>query len=103
MEVVYSPPTDRPCTMRSSVSRTGAAKPEHVVARQDTDQESRHGHRRHRQRERGGAADTVADMAEQRAADRPHHEADGEDAEGGQHLGDLVLLGKEGAADRGGK
>jgi hypothetical protein len=27
IEVVYSPPTERPCTMRSSVSRIGAAMP----------------------------------------------------------------------------
>ena len=27
MEVVYSPPTDRPWIMRSSVSRIGAATP----------------------------------------------------------------------------
>ena len=27
MEVVYSPPTDRPCTMRSKVRMIGAARP----------------------------------------------------------------------------
>ena len=78
-------------------------QPEHVVARQHADQEGRHRHRRHREGERRRAADAVTDMAEQRAADRPHHEADGEHAERRQHLGDLVLLGKEGAADRGGE
>ena len=74
-----------------------------MVARQDAHQEGRYGHRRHREGERGAPAEAVADIADQCAAHRPHQEAHGEDTEGRQHLGYLVLLRKEGAADGGGE
>ena len=53
--------------------------------------------------ERGAPAEAVAEVADDRAAHRAHQEADGEDAEGRQHLGHLVLLREEGAADGGGE
>ena len=95
IEVVYSPPTDRPWIMRRTVSAIGAAMPSTCVAGQDADQEGRDRHRRHREGERGAAAELVADMTDHRAAHGPHQEADGEDAEGRQDLGDGSPLGKK--------
>src|SRR5690349_1229068 len=43
----------------------------------------------------------VTDMADHHAAQRPRHEADGEDAVGRQKLRHRVLAGKEGPADHG--
>jgi hypothetical protein len=74
-----------------------------LVAGQDADQEGRDGHRRHRESKRGAPSEAVADIADQRAADRPHQEANGEDAERRQHLRHLVFMGKEDAADGGGE
>ena len=74
-----------------------------LIAWQGAHQEGGDRHSHHREGERGTPPEAVANIADQRPAHRPHQEAHGEDAEGCQHLGHLVLLRKEGAADGGGE
>ncbi len=76
---------------------------ERGVARQQPDQEGRHHHRADRQGEGGLAAEAVADIAHDGAAQRPHHVADREHAERRQHLRHRIGLGKERRADRDGE
>src|SRR5215467_4082252 len=67
-EVVYSPPTDSPCTSRSSTSRIGAARPASLlVRRQYPDQKGRNRHKHDRYGQRQLASELVADMAKDQA------------------------------------
>ena len=103
IELVYSPPTESPCTMRSKRQGDRRKQPERRVARQEPDQEGRDRHGGDREGEGRAPAVTVADMADDHAADRPHHVADREHAERGEELGDRILVRKEMLADRGGE
>ena len=69
------------------------------MARQQPDQEGRDRHGGHRKGQRGAPPQPVADMADERAADRPHQIADREHAERGQKLRDRILVREEMTAD----
>ncbi len=71
------------------------------IAGQQPDQEGRDRHRRDREGQRRAPSQPVADMADERAADRSHQITDREHAERGQKLGDRILVREELAADRG--
>ena len=70
------------------------------ITRQEADQEGRDRHRRDREGQRCSAAEPVADMANDRPADRPHQIADREHAERRQQLRGVVLARKEVLPDR---
>ena len=65
------------------------------VRRADGDEERGDGHHRDGQRHAGLAAAPVGVAAEQRRADRAHHEADGEHRERGEQVGGRVALREE--------
>jgi hypothetical protein len=77
----------------------GCRHAQHRMAGQQADQERRPGHGHDGENERRAPAMTIADMADQRAAQRAHEIARSEHAKGRQHLGHRVGVGKEGAAD----
>src|SRR5262245_30038102 len=98
IELVYSPPTERPWTMRKSVSAIGAARPSVAypgsspirnvgIAIAVTENVS------------APAPETIADMPDEDPADGPHDIAQREHAEGGKELGDRILMREELAAD----
>src|SRR5262245_62124255 len=87
IELVYSPPTESPCTAKQG-ERDRRQKPDAVIAGQQAHQKGRDRHGGHREGERGAASEAIADMADDRAADRPHQIADREHAERRQQLGD---------------
>ncbi|EEF27314.1 conserved hypothetical protein [Ricinus communis] len=65
------------------------------VGRQQADGQRRHGHQQDRQREHALAAQQVAKVRHDDAAQRPHHVAGGEDAEGLQGAQPFRHLGRE--------
>ena len=89
--------------MRKQDERDRRQQAERLVARKQADQEGRDRHGGDRDGEGGAASVAVADMADERAADRPHQIAERKHAEGGEQLGDGVLAREEVAADRGGE
>jgi hypothetical protein len=76
-------------------------QPNAVIAGQQAHQERRNRHGGNREGERGAAAEAVPDMADDRAADRPHQIADREHAECRQQLGDGILMREEVTPDLG--
>ena len=72
---------------------------ERRIARQQPDQDGRDRHGGDREGERRAPPEPVADMADDGAADRPHQVADREHPEGGEQLGDRILVREEMAAD----
>jgi hypothetical protein len=81
--------------------RDRCQKAERRVSRQQPDQEGWDRHGGDREGERRAPSQAVADMADQRATDRPHQIAEREHPERRKQLGDRVLVRKELAADGG--
>ena len=103
IDMVASPPTDRPWIMREQREQDRRGDAQRGVARQYAHQERRHRHGGDGEGEGGAAAVAVADMADHHAAQGTHQIAQGKDAEGRQHLRHGILGGKEHATDRGGE
>jgi len=80
--------------------RNRCQKPERRVSRQQSDQKGRDRHGGNRQGQRGAPSEPVADMADQRASDRPHQIAERKHAERRKQLGYRILMREELAADR---
>ena len=78
----------------------GCQKSERRVSRQQSDQKGRDRHGGNRQGQRGAPSEPVADMADQRASDRPHQIAERKHAERRKQLGYRILMREELAADR---
>jgi len=72
-----------------------------IVSGQQTDEERRHRHRDDRERECARAAVAIADMAEQKRANRTHQEAGGEHAERVDQRRGAAMRGEKVLADRG--
>ena len=83
----HSPPSPRPWPNRHSASSSGAATPIGWIGRQRADRHRRDAHRQQRRDQRRLAADAVAEVPEQRRADRAGQEGDGEGGERGQRRG----------------
>jgi hypothetical protein len=85
--------------MRKSVSAIGAARPSVAYPGSSPIRNVGDRHGGNRERERRPASETIADMPDQDAADRPHDIAQREHAEGGKELGNRILVREELAAD----
>ncbi len=75
---LHSPPTARPCIARKNVSRTALHEPIDAIRRHEAHRHRRNPHRHHRDDEQRFPADAVAEVAEERRAERTRHEADEE-------------------------
>ena len=92
----HSPPRPRPWPKRQSASSSGAAKPMAAVGRQRANGDG--GERpwsSSATHQRGLAADAIAEVAEERRADRPREEGDAKRRERGERGGGRVGRGKE--------
>src|SRR4029077_21151661 len=99
IELVYSPPTERPWTMRSKVSAMAARSPSVAYPGSSPIRKVGIAMAANRQGQRGAPPEPVADMADQRAADRPHQIAERKHAERRKQLGYRILMREELAAD----
>ena len=86
--------------MRSRVSATGARSPSVAYPGSSPIRKVGIAMAATEKVERGAPSEPVADMADQRAADRPHQIAERKHAERRKQLGDRILVREELAADR---
>ena len=95
VELPNSPPAEKPCTSRATITSSGARRPicAYVGMQRHRQRAERHHH--DRQQQRGLAAVAVGIGAEQHAADRPRQECQREAAEGQQQGYRRVFVGKE--------
>ena len=91
----HSPPTAKPWTRRSRISSERRPDADLGIGRQQADQHRRHAHQDQAQHQQPLAADPVAEMAEDDAADRPRDEAERIGGEGEQGAGQRIVGGEE--------
>ncbi len=94
MEVVASPPTDRPWISAQQGEQDRGCDAQRLVARQQADQEGRHRHGADREGEGGGAAAAVADMADHHARPAAASETAQREGRAAQHRATGLCVGK---------